>query len=157
MRKAVRTIVVKDDQLLVMNRNKFGRIYFALVGGGVEPGETTEQAALRELKEETGLEVKNPRLVYIEDAGPVFGTQYIYLCDYVSGEPSLPADSIEAKIAAAGKNLYVPAWLPISDLPKTAFLSEALKNRLINDLEHGFPTEPMQFQSNAEIGYTDKT
>jgi ADP-ribose pyrophosphatase YjhB (NUDIX family) len=44
MRKAVRAIIIKDDKLLVMNRNKFGKVYDTLPGGNVEIGETLEQA-----------------------------------------------------------------------------------------------------------------
>ena len=44
MRTAVRAIVIKDQSLLVMHRNKFGQEFYALVGGGVDYGESAEQA-----------------------------------------------------------------------------------------------------------------
>ena len=40
----VRAIVVKENKLLVMHRNKFGHEYDTLVGGGIDVGETPEQA-----------------------------------------------------------------------------------------------------------------
>lgn len=148
MIKAVRAIVVKDDSLLVMHRNKFGHEYYALVGGGIDFGETAEQSLKREITEETGLVVKNPRLMFIEEAGAVFGTQYIYLCEYVNGEPKLQPDSIEAKIEANGKNLYMPMWLPIKDLHSVPLLPEVLKRALLDGLKNGWPDEPITLHAN---------
>lgn len=144
MRKTARAIVVNNDQLLVMQRNKFGLRYCALIGGGVDLGETLEQALYREVKEEAGITIANHRLVIVENAGVVFGIQYIYLCDYVAGEPALAADSTEAQITAMGKNLYQPAWLPLADLPEANLLPLELKQVIIQGLRAGFPAEPIE-------------
>jgi ADP-ribose pyrophosphatase YjhB (NUDIX family) len=57
-------IVRKDDTLLFVQRAVEPRKgLWVLPGGFVEIGETTEQAALRELAEETGLTGRRPRLL----------------------------------------------------------------------------------------------
>lgn len=142
MRKAVRAVVVKDDALLLMHRNKFGEEYYTLIGGGIGVGETPEQALMREVHEESSLSVANPRLVYVEKAGDPYGDQFIFLCDYSSGEVTLPAESTEAKIHALGANLYEPVWLPIKKLAEVSFVSEALKRTLVKALTQGFPSQP---------------
>ena len=149
MRKSVRAIVVKDDALLVMQRDKFGQKFCALVGGGIDLGETPEQALHREVAEETGLTISNPRLVIIEDAGEFYGLQYIYLCDYVSGEPALAPDSEEAKISALGQNIYRPEWLPLSALPDAEIRPKELKTMLLRFIQQGFPTEPAALKIQA--------
>ncbi|MGC1176973.1 MAG: NUDIX domain-containing protein [Candidatus Saccharimonadales bacterium] len=141
MRQSARAIVVKNGTLLVMRRRKEGREYYALIGGGIDAGETPEQALYREVKEETGITINNHRLVIIQQGG--FGRQYIYLCDYVSGEPTLAEDSEEAKIHAGGQNLYQPMWLPIGELPRVTLLPVELKQALIKNLADGFPKEPL--------------
>jgi 8-oxo-dGTP diphosphatase len=143
MRKAARAIVVKDKKLLLMKRNKFGQEYYSLIGGGLEPGETGEQALHREVGQEASLTVKNPRLVIIEQAGQIYGVQFIYLCDYESGEPELDSNSEEAKISAMKKNLYTPLWVPVKKLPNINLLPVELKDAVIEGLEHGFPKEPL--------------
>ena len=45
----------QDDRLEVCLINPVGRRVWGLPKGGVEPGETPEQAALREIEEETGM------------------------------------------------------------------------------------------------------
>lgn len=142
MRKAVRGIIFRDNHLLVMKRNKFGHFYCTLPGGGIKLGETAEHALARELNEETSLSLGDARLVFVENAGDPYGIQYIYLVDYVSGEPQLSPKASEAIISAMGQNVYEPAWLPISELPQTTFISERLKQYILTALQQGFPTQP---------------
>jgi len=59
--------VIKDEQgrlLLVRRRNEPGAGLWSLPGGRIEPGETEQQAVVREVREETGLKV---------DCGPLLG------------------------------------------------------------------------------------
>lgn len=49
-------IVVRNGKILMERVVYFGREFYTVPGGGIEEGETPEQAALRELKEECGLE-----------------------------------------------------------------------------------------------------
>lgn len=51
-------IVVRDGKILMERVFYFGREFYTVPGGGIEEGETPEQAALRELQEECGLEGK---------------------------------------------------------------------------------------------------
>ena len=133
-----------------MHRNKFGQEYYTLIGGGIDPGESHEQALLREVAEETGVQIAGPQLVVIEEAGQPFGTQYIFLCQYVSGEPQLHADSEEAKVHALGQNLYTPMWLPLSKLRDAPFRSETLKQELLKGFTHGFTNPPITIHSSHE-------
>lgn len=158
MRKAVRGIITNNNQLLVIERNKFGKIYYTLPGGGIEIGETPEIALRREIKEETGFDISSVRLVYVEDAGDMYGLQYVYLCDAPSGsaDPVLAEDSIEAALNKQGKNLYQPMWLGVSKLVDVPFRTETLKRRLIRDLEKGFADTEETFKTEQDIRYTDK-
>lgn len=139
MRRAVRAIVFKGNDLLVMKRNKFGKQYATLPGGGIDIGETADQALVRELQEETGLRLGGARLVFVENAGEPYGEQFVYLVDYLGGEPSLSPDSVEASINQMGKNLYEPAWLPVKELETVAFISEKVRQAILRALKGGFP------------------
>lgn len=145
MRRAVRAIVIKENNLLVMHRNKFGVQYDTLPGGRVEINESLQEALFRELEEETTLVIDNPRLIFIEHAGLPYGDQYIFLCEYISGEPQLDANSDEAVIDRLGENLYQPAWLPLNVLSEKPFVSEQLKNKILECLNRGWPEIPEEF------------
>ncbi|MEG0276490.1 MAG: NUDIX domain-containing protein, partial [Coprobacillus sp.] len=57
----VKGIVIYNNQILIMKKVKpstDGLGYWELPGGGLEYGETPHEALIRELKEETGLDIK---------------------------------------------------------------------------------------------------
>src|SRR5699024_5352136 len=58
-------LIVKDNKVLVVN-NCGGT--WSLAGGGVEQGDTLEQAAVREVDEETGLTIKVGEVAAINEA-----------------------------------------------------------------------------------------
>lgn len=149
MKHAVRAVVTNGNKLLAMKRNKFGKEYYTLVGGGIKLGEGLETALRRELKEETGLEAGRVQLIYVEDAGEPYGMQYVFWCEYIGGEPELQVNSPEFEIGQAGQNVYEPIWLPVTELPKVNFVSGSIKNALLDALHHGFPSEPLQLDWRA--------
>lgn len=144
MRKAARALIFRDNELLVIKRNKFGKQYNVLVGGGVEMHEAPEDALVREGLEETGLRITDFRLVFIEEAGKPYGTQYIYLCKDPGGEPVLDEKSIEHWLNVNTDNKYNPGWLPIEDLQsnKIPFRSEKIRQAILHALKNGWPKEP---------------
>jgi ADP-ribose pyrophosphatase YjhB (NUDIX family) len=60
--------VVKDGKVLLVRRgNEPGKGKWSLPGGRIRFGERSEEAALREMREETGLEVRLRRVVDVVD------------------------------------------------------------------------------------------
>ncbi|MCJ7423678.1 NUDIX hydrolase [Candidatus Bathyarchaeota archaeon] len=64
----VGAVIIKDGRLLLEKRkNDPGRGKWSIPGGLVELGESLEQTVLREVKEETGLEVEQPEHIDVVD------------------------------------------------------------------------------------------
>lgn len=146
MRQSSRAIVIKDDQFLLMKRLKFGKEFYSLIGGEIEPGEKPVEGLIRELEEEASITISNPKLVIIEDAGEIFGMQYIFVCDFQSGEPKLGSNSTEAKISEGGVNTYQPMWVKTADLSNLRLLPVELKDLIIKFIKEGFPEEPEELK-----------
>ena len=62
--------------MLLQNRMKNDWQGYTLLGGHVEPGESFVDAVIREMKEETGLDIKNPQLVGVKQF-PIKDGRYV--------------------------------------------------------------------------------
>ena len=58
MRIRSASILIKDGKILLIHRKNGGNEYYSFPGGGVEKGETIEDACIRELLEETSIKIK---------------------------------------------------------------------------------------------------
>lgn len=149
-RQSVRAIVINGGKMLAMKRNKFGLEYYTLIGGGVDMGEEQETALRRELHEETGMVVGAVRLVFTENAGDLYGMQYVYLCEYKGGDPALDPDAEETKISAMGQNVYEPIWLPLKDISNVPFRSTSVAEAILDGIQSGFPETPRELAYRPE-------
>lgn len=99
-------LVRRGDELLLQNRVKEDWRGYALPGGHVEPGESIVDAVVREMEEETGLRIQNPRLCGVKQF-PLDEGRYLvflFLAEEFSGQLR---SSREGKMA----------WIKRSDLP----------------------------------------
>ncbi len=72
--------MIKDgDKYLLQNRVKKDWQGYTFPGGHIEPGESIAQSAIREVKEETGLIMKNPRLVGVKQFWVKSGRYVVFL------------------------------------------------------------------------------
>lgn len=109
---AMGIIYDKEKGILFEKRTDNGM--WCVPGGAMELGETAEEALRREIREETSLEIKNPRffkvrenvhMVYPND-DEVYYTDLVYLIEDYSGHLGVDDESSELK------------WFPIQELPE---------------------------------------
>ncbi|NQY39334.1 MAG: NUDIX domain-containing protein [Henriciella sp.] len=104
---AVGVVCFRDEEVLLIRRGtppKQGE--WSMPGGRVEPGEPVRAAALRELKEETGVDAVLVDLVDVVDAvfenrsGDLITRHYVlidFVAQWQSGEPAAGDDAADAR------------------------------------------------------------
>ena len=145
MRVRAGIVLIKQNQVALIERHRAGLDYFIFPGGGVNEGETPEQAAIRETLEELGIEVvikrriaeiqlgRNSRQVYflVEQVGGEFGTGIGE--EFTDADPNDPDEGV-----------YVPIWMPIDELPRHANIYPVdLSKLVVKSVRDGWRRKPL--------------
>lgn len=103
-----------DDVLLIRRGTPPRRGEWSLPGGRIEPGERAVDAALRELREETGVEAEITGLIDVVDGlFPEVGRHYVlidYAARWLSGEPVAGDDAAEARFVTLHEAEALIEW-----------------------------------------------
>ncbi|MBJ8108657.1 NUDIX hydrolase [Bacillus cereus group sp. N6] len=116
MQVRVTGILIEDEKVLLVKQKVANRNWF-LPGGRVENGETLEEAMIREMREETGLEVKIKKLLYVcdkPDASPSL-LHITFLLERIEGEITLPSNEFDHN------PIQDVQMVPIKDLSQYGF------------------------------------
>ena len=117
-------IITRDDQVLLMKRKgPHGKGTWSTPGGHLDFGETPEECARREAKEEVGMDVVEARFRAVtNDVFENEGKHYITLwmdCKTLSTEAVIAAEREVAEIGwFAWEALPNPLFLPLENLLK---------------------------------------
>lgn len=90
-------LVHKDGNYLLQNRIKNDWKGYTLPGGHIEAGESIVDAVIREMREETGLTIRNPRLCGVKQF-PIEGGRYLVFLFETSQFEGTLKDSEEGKM-----------------------------------------------------------
>lgn len=100
--------VLKDDKILLIKKKRgVGQGFWNGPGGRIEPGEGVKDCAVREVKEEIGIDVLNPEIIGEMDF--YFGKDH-FMKVHVLKTDMFQGSETETDEAE-------PKWFPISELP----------------------------------------
>ena len=118
MRIRAGIVLIQDNKVALIERHRAGLNYFVFPGGGVDEGESPEQAAVREAMEELGIQVTLKQKVAEIQLGQK-SRQVYFLAEQTSGKFGTGAgeEYTHADPTSSDEGIYIPVWMPIEELP----------------------------------------
>ena len=115
-----RGIIVRNNEvLMVQQKVQRGEIVWIFPGGEIEKGETPEEACIREVKEETGLDVKIGSLIH------TMGDKYTFLVEEIGGNVNLD------KTAKYNDDIIDVKWISLDDIEKFDVMTEPIRRLIL--------------------------
>lgn len=131
------TLLVRGNKILVLESKYSDRKFYLLPGGAIENFETTQETAIRETKEETNLDVKLSRLLYLQewiDKTRNKNVLYmIFLAEIIRGEETHLNDPCLEK-----GHIENVVWKTIEELEQAVFYPKEALPFIKKGLEEGF-------------------
>ncbi len=126
LRDSSRVILIQDGKIALIRRVKNEAEYYVVPGGGIEDGETAEQTAIREGKEELGLEVSIDRLIHIDEW---HGVHHFFLVKSLSGVFGTGTGP-EFYNHAEEKGIYEPVWMDLEKVHEIELRPSSILQKL---------------------------
>lgn len=115
--------ILKDNMVLMVQQYvQRGDIVWNFPGGGIHKGESPEDACIREIKEETGYDVKIKYFLYKEQS------KFTYLAEIIGGEMFLDKDIND------NEDIIDVSWVSIDDKSKWDNITLPILNLYLKSL-----------------------
>ena len=144
MRTRAGIVLIEDNKVALIERHRAGLDYFVFPGGGVDDGETPEEAAVREALEELGVEVvimQKVAEIHLDQSEQVY-----FLTERVGGKygTGTGEEFTDSDPNNSLGGVYIPIWMPIEELPghEKVFPFE-VANLVVKSKTDGWPKEPV--------------
>ena len=144
MRTRAGIILIEDNKVALIERQRAGLDYFVFPGGGVDEGESPEQAAIREAMEELGVAVAIRQKVAVIHLGPK-SKQIYYLAEQIGGEfgTGVGEEYTDSDPGSPEEGIYIPVWMPVDELLLHANIYPVDVARLVlKSLQDGWADAP---------------
>ncbi|MEU9403123.1 NUDIX hydrolase [Streptomyces sp. NPDC048242] len=115
MHTRVTGVVIEDDAILLLDQDTEGARSWSLPGGKVENGETLEEALVREMREETGVEVEVGRLLYVCDVTSAHVVHITFEARRVGGRVGAVTEGADTR------PIRQVEFVPLDRLPELGF------------------------------------
>ncbi len=133
-------IIPYEEGLIVIKRikgnNENKEEYYTIPGGGQEEGETIEEATLREIREELGIDIELTDKCYeLESQGR---RQYFFVAKYKSGEIGSGIGEEMTNINYEKYGAYIPEIISIDKIKNIKLLPEEIKGIIMTHFNEIF-------------------
>ena len=144
MRTRAGIVLIEDNKVALIERHRAGLDYYVFPGGGVDDGESPEQAAIREAMEELGVEVAIKQKVAVIHFDQ--STQVYFLVERVSGEfgTGMGEEFTDSDPDDPQEGIYIRIWMPIEEIPQHEQVFPADMAKLVLESKtRGWSQEPI--------------
>ena len=150
MRIRAGIVLIQNGKVALIERYRAGLHYYSFPGGGVDEGESPEQAAIREAMEELGIEVAiKQKVADVHLANK--RRQFYFLVEQTGGEfgTGTGKEFDPSNLDNPQKGMYIPIWMTIQELPQHINIYPAeVAQLVINSVKEGWSREPTQIFDN---------
>ena len=128
VRRRGSVVIVRGRELALIKRVNAQGEYYVFPGGGAEDGETPEEAAIREAREELGVEVRLTGLLALVTFDG--GEQYYYAAEIVGGVFGTGTGEEMSLTPESPKGTCTPVWVALDELARLEIRPRPLADRL---------------------------